>query len=122
MSWVLAAGIDADRFIEYEALLNDFVAKSRSLVLCQYDSTLFDPAVIHDVLRTHPMAVLGDQFCPNPYYEPPELFLQKELLEISEFKRKRVSWWINQLESARLSERERARVVAVLQPGEEGLH
>jgi two-component system, cell cycle sensor histidine kinase and response regulator CckA len=112
----------ADRFIEYEALLNDFVAKSRSLVLCQYDSALFDLAVIHDVLRTHPVAVLGDQFCPNPYYEPPELFLHKELMEVSECKRKRVGWWINQLETARSSEREKARVVAILREREERIH
>jgi PAS domain S-box-containing protein len=122
MSWVLAAGIDADKFIEYEALLNDFVAKSRSLVLCQYDSTLFDPAVIHDVLRTHPVAVIEEQFCPNPYYEPPELFLHKELMEISEFKRKRVDWWINQLEAVRSSEKEKARVVAILREREERIH
>src|SRR5579872_260987 len=44
MTWILGAKIDGDRLIEYEVLLNEFLKKSRSVILCQYDRSCFDPA------------------------------------------------------------------------------
>jgi PAS domain S-box-containing protein len=121
MTWALGPEIGCDRLIEYEALVNDFLANSRSLFLCQYHRTRFAPAVIHDVLRTHPIAILGDQFCPNPYYEPPALLLSPEPHASAEFKAKRVSWWIAQLKQARANEQERERAQEELKQSERRL-
>ena len=78
MTWALGPESGCDRLIEFEARLNEFLVESRSVIVCLYDRRRFDPAVIHDVLRTHPVVVLGDQVYSNPYYEPPELVLSDE--------------------------------------------
>ena len=67
-----------DRLIEYETLLNHLPRYSKLVVLCQYHYSRFGVPCIHDILRTHPVAILGDQVCPNPYYDPPELVLRKD--------------------------------------------
>ena len=121
MSWALGAEIGCNRLIEYEVLLNDFLANSRSVILCQYDRWRFDSAVIHDVLQTHPIAILGDLVCPNPYYEPAELVLGAEPQPSNEFKRKRVGWWIMQLKRARVAEQEREQIVEKLKQSERRL-
>ena len=59
MMWALGPKVTGHRLIEYEALLNKSLENSRSLVLCQYNRQRFDPAVIHDILRTHPATILG---------------------------------------------------------------
>ncbi len=119
MTWALKHNIDGDRLIEYEAAMNRFLLNSRSVICCQYCRPRFDAAVIHDVLRTHPVAILGKLFCPNPYYEPPELLLRPEPASIAEYKRKRADWWIARLKSALASEQEHKRTAEVLFESEE---
>jgi two-component system, cell cycle sensor histidine kinase and response regulator CckA len=86
------------------ALLNQFMVGSHSVVVCQYQQPQFDPAVIHDVLLTHPIVFLGDLVCPNPYYEPPELVLRQSPMATAEFKKSRVVWWVTRLRMARETE------------------
>ena len=101
MTWALGPESGCDRLIEFEARLNEFLVESRSVIVCLYDRRRFDPAVIHDVLRTHPVVVLGDQVYSNPYYEPPELVLSDERPASAAFKAKRLNWWIAQLKRTR---------------------
>ena len=101
MTWALGLEPGCDRLIEFEARLNEFLVESRSVIVCLYDRRRFDPAVIHDVLRTHPVVVLGDQVYLNPYYEPPELVLSDERPASAAFKAKRLNWWIAQLKRTR---------------------
>ena len=75
MTWALGREVGTDRLIEYEALLNDFFPGSRALAICQYNRRRFPPDIIHGVLRTHPIVILGDRVCRNPYYEPPDAVL-----------------------------------------------
>jgi signal transduction histidine kinase len=115
MTWEMGPAAGRERWLEYEALLNRFLEDSRTVVLCQYNRARFGPDWILDVLRTHPVAVLGGQVCPNPYYEPPELVLHSESQESSEFKAKRVDWWIAQLKQARRAEQEREHIMNITQ-------
>jgi signal transduction histidine kinase len=98
MTWALGSETSADRLIEYEALLNRYFPTSRALAICQYNRDRFSPEVVCDVLRTHPIVILGDQICPNLYYEPPELVLDG--VGAAE----RVDWMIGQLQRARAVE------------------
>ena len=75
MTWVLRGAPGSERIIEYEAKLNEFFPGSRCLAICQYDRRRFDPAVLLDVLRTHPIAVIGTEIYRNFYYIPPAEFL-----------------------------------------------
>jgi PAS domain S-box-containing protein len=114
MTWALGPEIGNDRLIEFEVLVNKFFENSRSIGLCQYHRPRFDPAVIHDVLRTHPVVILGDLVCPNPYYEPPDLVLPGVPEASAEFKARRVDWWIKQLKQARAADREREQAEEIL--------
>jgi PAS domain S-box-containing protein len=108
-TWSFGSEPGCDRLIEYEALLNQLPTYSKSVFLCQYHQSRFGMPCIHDILRTHPVAILGEQVCPNPYYEPPELVLSQEPQPSAEYKRKRVEWWISQFKRARVAEQERER-------------
>ena len=121
MTWALGPEPGCDRLIEYEALLNHWVANSHTVVLCLYSQSRFDAPCIHDVLRTHPLAFLGDQVCTNPHYEPPELVLSPEMQASAEFERKRVAWWIVRLKQARAAEQERERALEKLKQSERRL-
>jgi hypothetical protein len=65
---------DGDRIVEYEARLNDVLATMPVTALCQYDVRKFDGATILDVLRIHPVMLVGGQLVRNPYYVTPEQF------------------------------------------------
>jgi PAS domain S-box-containing protein len=99
MTWALGDEAGCDRIIEYEALLNGFFPGSRASAICQYNQARFPAEVVRDVLRTHPVAVLGDQVCPNIYYEPPDMVLGRT------DERERVRWMVGRLREARSAER-----------------
>lgn len=119
MTWSLDAKLEGDRLIEYEAMLNEFLATHRAVIACHYLRPRFDPALVHDLLVTHPLVAIGDLVCPNPYYEPPELVLRPEPMAVSEFKRKRVDWWIERLRAAMAGELERKQATETVREREE---
>jgi signal transduction histidine kinase/ActR/RegA family two-component response regulator len=100
MGWCLGEVPGAERFLEYEAMLNRFLDGSRSIGLCQYERSRFSPRVVYEILRTHPFAVLGEEVCPNVFYEPPEMVLGPTTLG------ERVDWMIARLRQARANERQ----------------
>jgi len=75
MTWALRGLPGAERLIEYEARLNEFLPGSQCLAICQYDRRRFDAALLLDVLRTHPIVVIGAEVYDNFYYVPPAEFL-----------------------------------------------
>jgi PAS domain S-box-containing protein len=100
MTWALDSETAGERLAEYEALLHRFMKTSRSIIFCQYDRQRFPAPVIHDILRTHPKAIVGSQLRSNPYYEPPDIIFDSDKTTTVEFKTKRVEWWISHLKSA----------------------
>jgi len=98
MSWILEGTSGADRLVEYEAHLNRFLAGSHTCALCRYSREGSPAALIQDALHTHPLAVLGDQVCPNSYYEPPEMVLGDRSPE------ERIDWMMARVRRARISE------------------
>ena len=76
MSWKLGGAPGTERLMEYEARLNDFLRDHDACALCQYDQHRFSPEVILDVIRTHPLVIFRETVSRNPYYVPPEEFLQ----------------------------------------------
>jgi hypothetical protein len=91
MTWALGPELGTDRLIEYEALLNDFFPTSRALAICQYNRRRFGAGIIHGVLRTHPIVILGSHVCRNPYYRPADAAPQTGAVA------ERVEWMIGQL-------------------------
>ena len=101
MSWVLGPDIGTERFLEYEALLNSAPPASGRSIVCQYDSRQNHPPVIRDVLRTHPVAIIGERVHDNLYYEPVDLVLGR-----GDAERARADWMVQRLET--LTRRETA--------------
>lgn len=74
MTWMLGGEPGTDRLIEYEAKLNKTFPHEDCLALCQYNRNRFSPNVLLDVIRTHPLVVVGNTVCKNFYYIPVEEF------------------------------------------------
>ena len=78
MSWSLVDGrVDEGSLMEYEARLNHLVADFPLTACCQYDTRRFDGRTIMDVLAVHPVTLIRGQIVKNPYYIPPDVFLQE---------------------------------------------
>jgi hypothetical protein len=73
--WALEEVQGTDDIVEYESRFNYIAAKFADPVVCVFDLTRFDAAIMIDILRTHPMVVVGGQLHENPFYVPPDQFL-----------------------------------------------
>jgi hypothetical protein len=68
---------NADAFIEYESWLNRVLPDYPDPVICTYDLNRISAGVVMDVLRTHPMVIIGGVLQENPFFVPPEEFLRE---------------------------------------------
>jgi len=66
-----------DQWIKYESRLNEVLPYYDDPVICTYDTNLITGAIAVDVLRTHPVAVVGGLLYQNPFYVPPREFLSR---------------------------------------------
>jgi DNA-binding NarL/FixJ family response regulator len=77
MEWALGGWPGVDRLVEYEARLNDAFAGCTDVVICVYDLTRFAGHVIIDVLRGHPLVIIGGTLRENPFYTPPAAMIEE---------------------------------------------
>jgi hypothetical protein len=75
MEWALEALPGVTDLIEYETKLNHVTAKHPDPIVCVYDLNKHSGSVIMDVLRTHPMVIVGGVLQENPLYVEPEEML-----------------------------------------------
>jgi hypothetical protein len=66
-----------NEWIEFEARLNDVLPRYDDPVICAYDANLLNGAVAVDILRTHPVAIIGGLLHENPFFVPPREFFRK---------------------------------------------
>jgi hypothetical protein len=79
MEWALEDVPGVGDIVEYEARLNDVLPKyGIDPVICTYDLGRFGAGVTVDILRTHPVAVVGGTLQENPFYVAPDV-LRAEL-------------------------------------------
>jgi hypothetical protein len=69
---------DADSFMEYESRLNDVLPFYPDAIICTYDLNQISAEVVIDVLRTHPMVIVGGVLQENPFFVPPEVYLREK--------------------------------------------
>jgi PAS domain S-box-containing protein len=94
MAWVLGEDIGTERFLEFEALLNEALPAGVSSGLCQYDRRRSQSPLIRDVLRTHPVAIVDLILHDNVFYEPLDVVLGNGDVDSA-----RVDWMITRLQS-----------------------
>ena len=66
--------------LEYETRLNYVLPKYDDIVICAYNLSKFGASMVMDVLRTHPVVIIGGVLQENPFFVPPDQLL----LEIKE--------------------------------------
>lgn len=67
----------ADDFLEYEARLNQLAPTIADPIICLYDLAKIGGRIVIDVMRTHPLVILGGVLQKNPFFVPPEEFLRE---------------------------------------------
>ena len=76
MEWALE---DCPRhdIVEYETRLNYLLPQYHDPVVCTYDLSRFEASVVMDIMRTHPMVIIGGILQENPFYVPPDEMLKE---------------------------------------------
>jgi hypothetical protein len=69
--WVLLDLPGTERVVECESRFNEISQRSNDVVVCAYDTTKFGADLMLDVLRAHPVAIIGGKLRQNPFYVPP---------------------------------------------------
>jgi hypothetical protein len=77
MEWALLDRPGVENLVEYETRLNYVLPKYRDPVICTYDLSKFGANVVMDILRTHPVAIIGGLVHENPFYVAPDQLLQE---------------------------------------------
>ena len=57
--------------------MNDVWARHDDIVICVYDVRKVSGSMLVDIIRTHPVVLIGDVLQENPFYLPPEQFLRE---------------------------------------------
>jgi len=64
-----------DGLLQYEASAN--LVPSDDPVVCVYQLANFGGDVVVDIMRTHPMIIIGGILQENPFFVPPNEFLRE---------------------------------------------
>lgn len=77
MEWALEDLPGVHDIVEYETRLNHVLPEYHDPVVCTYDLSRFDASVVMDIMRTHPMVIIGGILQENPFYVPPDEMLRE---------------------------------------------
>jgi hypothetical protein len=80
MEWALEAKRDIDDLLEYEAKSNEHWLGQEGRVdpsICTYDLSRFGGDVVVDVIRTHPLVIIGGVLQENPFFVSAAEFLRE---------------------------------------------
>jgi len=75
MEWALLDKPGVDDLLEYETRLNYVLPKYDDPVICTYDLSKFGADIAIDIMRTHPVVIIGGVLQENPFFVPPEQLL-----------------------------------------------
>jgi hypothetical protein len=77
MDWTVAGRSHVDDVIEFESRVNEVWHRHEDAVICTYHLGQFSGDAVMDIMRTHPMVIIGGTLQQNPFYIPPEEFLRE---------------------------------------------
>ena len=75
MDWAVEDGSYVDDVVEFESRVNEVWNRHEDAVICTYYLRKFGGDTAIDILRTHPMVIIGGILQHNPFFLPPEQFL-----------------------------------------------
>ncbi|ABF39847.1 conserved hypothetical protein [Candidatus Koribacter versatilis Ellin345] len=77
MDWASNDPSHTADLIEFESRVNDLWCQHDDAVICTYHLSKFGGATVIDIMRTHPLVIVGGVLHQNPFYLPPEAFLRE---------------------------------------------
>jgi hypothetical protein len=77
MEWALEDRPGLEHFLEFETRVNYLAPKYDDVLCCTYNLARFGASIIMDILRTHPMVIIGGILQENPFFVPPDEFLRE---------------------------------------------
>jgi hypothetical protein len=77
MEWAADGKSYVDDMIEFESRVNDIWRRHDDAVICTYDLAKVRGDTVIDIMRTHPMIIIGGILQHNPFFVPPEEFLRE---------------------------------------------
>ncbi|HXJ88179.1 MAG TPA: MEDS domain-containing protein [Candidatus Binatia bacterium] len=75
MDWAIEDRSYIDDLVEFESRVNDVWRRHDDAVICTYHLGKFGGDTVVDIMRTHPMVIIGGILRQNPFFVPPEEFL-----------------------------------------------
>jgi hypothetical protein len=77
MDWAVEDRSYIDDLVEFESRVNDVWRRHDDAVICTYQLSKFGGDTVIDIMRTHPMIIIGGILYHNPFFVPPEMFLSE---------------------------------------------
>jgi hypothetical protein len=77
MDWTIKDQSHLDDVIEFESRVNDVWCRHEDAVICTYHLGQFRGDEVIDIMRTHPMVIIGGTLQQNPFFVPPDEFLSE---------------------------------------------
>jgi hypothetical protein len=75
MDWAAEGNSYIDDLIEFESRVNHIWEHHEDAVICTYHLGKFGGDTVMDIMRTHPMVIIGGILQRNPFFVPPSEFL-----------------------------------------------
>ena len=98
MTWTLDGDLKALAEFEARLNLNRVWERHACAGLCQFDMRRFTPETLRQMIIVHPLVVIGDRICRNPYYVAPEQYLSPD------WPQREVDWMMTNLAQLQQSE------------------
>jgi hypothetical protein len=77
MDWVPGDQSRIQNVIEFESRVNDVWRRYDDAVICTYNLAQFSGDAVIDIMRTHPMVMIGGHLQQNPFFTHPDEFLRE---------------------------------------------
>ena len=77
MDWVSQNRSYVDEVIEFESRVNDVWVRHDDAVVCTYYLSQFGGDTVIDIMRTHPLIIIGGILQQNPFFVAPDEFLRE---------------------------------------------
>jgi hypothetical protein len=75
MDWAAEGRSHVDSVVEFESRVNNLWRRHDDAVICTYHLAKFGGDTVIDIMRTHPLVIIGGILQQNPFFTPPEEFL-----------------------------------------------
>lgn len=68
VSWLASDVAGAERFVEYEMMLNELLKEYQVTVVCQFDVNRLHGATLMEIISVHPLLIVNGQLMHNPFF------------------------------------------------------